>query len=219
MLAAMAAEPMCYTGGMVATNAYLVDTPDGVICFDAPEGLDRWLHHEGKKVAALVLTHAHFDHMWDAGVIEEHHGCPVYVHPLEAAWVREPGANVLFGIEAALQPVKEPRLIEVPERGEASLEVAGKAYRIAHIPGHSPGSVTFYDEEAGQVFGGDTLFAGGIGRTDLPGGSFADLTAGIRQHLLPLPAETRLYPGHGPSTTIGEEDAGNPFLREGAVDF
>ncbi|MGA0900422.1 MAG: MBL fold metallo-hydrolase, partial [Luteolibacter sp.] len=95
----------------------------------------------------------------------------------------------------------------------APIVICGQPIRVAHVPGHSPDSITFYFKDEGVVFAGDTLFAGSVGRTDLPGGSTETLISGIQEHLLTLPPETRVLSGHGPETTIGQEARSNPFVR------
>jgi hydroxyacylglutathione hydrolase len=206
--------PTIFTGGDLATNAYLLPVEGGVICFDAPEGLAAALKQKNITVKALVLTHGHFDHMWDSALIQDDHKCPVYVHADDASMVKDPSVFSLFGVREVIQPVTDLTFIEVPDRGSAPFVVSGEKFQVFHIPGHSKGGLAIYHEGWGLVIPGDILFAGGVGRWDLPGGSHEDLMAGIRKHLLTLPDETRVYPGHGGATTIGEEKESNPFLAE-----
>ena len=103
---------------------------------------------------------------------------------------------------------------DVPDQGAAKFLCAGEEFQLFHIPGHSPGSVVFYHPGWGVLISGDTLFCGGVGRWDLPGGSRTALLQGLRKHLVPLPPETRVYAGHGPRTTIGHECETNPYLEK-----
>ncbi len=206
-----------YTGGSFVTHAYWLEAGEGyegVILFDAPQGIVEALEEAGiEKVAALVLTHGHFDHMWDGAKVVEKFNCPVYIHPDDVEMIENPGVfKPWIGVE--LEAIPEHELIVLPEQGSAYFTVAGRTFQAAHVPGHCPGSVTFYDEGEKLLIAGDTLFAGGIGRWDLPGGSMELLVKGIKQHLLSLPDDTRVYPGHGPDTTIAEEKLTNPFLQD-----
>jgi hydroxyacylglutathione hydrolase len=203
-----------FTGGKLETNAYLIPgaTPGGWICFDAPEGLAEEVADQGLKIEALVLTHGHFDHIWDAARIEEAHGCPVYLHALDQPLAKNIDYLSLFGIEARFPLVKTLSALDVPERGSAPWTVGGRSFILSHIPGHSAGSIAFYEPAEQRIFGGDILFAGGVGRWDLPGGNRETLIEGIRRHLLPLPPQTAVHPGHGPATTIGEEKESNPYI-------
>lgn len=206
-----------YTGGDLATHAYWLEAGedhDGVILFDAPQGIVAALKkRDAGKVAALVLTHGHFDHMWEAAAVVREHQCPVYIHPADAFMIEDPGLfKMWIGIE--LEPVTEHQPLDLPDEGAGPVTITGRTFPAYHIPGHSPGSVAFYDEANARIIAGDTLFAGGLGRWDLPGGSFDQLASGIRTHLLPLPPETAVLPGHGPATTIGTEAATNPYLAK-----
>lgn len=193
----MSAQPLTYTGGPLATHAYLLPVADGggdYLCIDAPDGLATEIRAAGLRVRALLLTHAHKDHTADAARIASDHGCPVYLHAAETAqlWASEPTLSVV-------------ELVVAPEGGSA-LEIGGRLFNLAHIPGHSPGSVTFYEPQAGRIFSGDVLFAEGIGRTKTPEAR-EELIAGIVRDLLPLPDATEVYPGHGASLVLGDHKA------------
>jgi glyoxylase-like metal-dependent hydrolase (beta-lactamase superfamily II) len=206
-------SPRVFTGGDLATNGYLLEGKEGVICFDAPEGMARELMRSEIKPVALLLTHGHFDHMWDSFLIQEDHHCPVFIHKHDEAMVLDPSYVKMFGV---VPPIRSPSQVEnfdVPEQGAAKFVCAGEEFQIFHIPGHSPGSVAFYHPGWGVLISGDTLFCGGVGRWDLPGGSRTALLQGLRTHLVPLPPETRVYAGHGPRTTIGHERETNPYLH------
>ena len=167
------------------------------------------------KPVALVLTHGHFDHMWDSVLVQEDHHCPVYVHPADRDMVLDTSYVRMFGVVPSIRPPTQVQDLVVPDQGQAEFICAGEKFQIFHIPGHSPGSVVFYHPGWGVLISGDTLFCGGVGRWDLPGGSRTALLRGLHQHLVNLPPETRVYAGHGPSTTIGHERSTNPYLDIG----
>jgi hydroxyacylglutathione hydrolase len=205
-------SPRVFTGGDLATNGYLLEGKEGVICFDAPEGMARELMRAGIKPVALLLTHGHFDHMWDSVLIQEDYHCPIYVHLADQDMVLDTSYVKMFGVVPPIRAPSAVRNYDIPEQASAKFLCAGEEFQIFHIPGHSPGSVAFYHAGWGVLISGDTLFCGGVGRWDLPGGSRAALLHGLRKHLVPLPPETRVYAGHGPRTTIGHERDTNPYL-------
>jgi glyoxylase-like metal-dependent hydrolase (beta-lactamase superfamily II) len=205
-------SPRVFTGGDLATNGYLLEGKDGMICFDAPEGMAREIARNSLKPVVLLLTHGHFDHMWDAAAIQQDHGCPIFVHAADAPLVLDTSYVKMFGVTATIPAPAHVENFALPEQGAARFACAGEEFEIFHIPGHSPGSVVFYHPGWGLVISGDTLFCGGVGRWDLPGGSRAALLQGLRKYLVPLPPETRVYAGHGPRTTIGYERETNPYL-------
>ena len=164
---------------------------------------------EGLKPQGIINTHAHIDHIFGVQAMMDAYGIPFALHPLEApvlAGAR--GSAMMFGFtfSGSPQPTQSLREGESLKLGDDILEV-----RLA--PGHSPGSVVFYYPAGAWAIGGDVLFAGSIGRSDLPGGNSATLLDSIRTQLFTLPDDTIVYPGHGPETTIGEEKRSNPFLR------
>jgi len=205
-------SPRVFTGGDLATNGYLLEGAEGVICFDAPEGMARELMRSETKPVALILTHGHFDHMWDSVLVQEDHQCPIFVHPADAAMVLDTSYVRMFGVVPSIRAPSKVQDLVVPDQGTAEFICAGEKFQIFHIPGHSPGSVVFYHPGWGLLISGDTLFCGGVGRWDLPGGSRTALLRGLHHHLVGLPPETRVYAGHGPSTTIGHERETNPYL-------
>ncbi len=197
-----------YTGGFTETNGFLVEAPDGThILFDAPEGVAAWLEGRGIRPGHLVLTHQHFDHVLDVVPLQ---AAGVTLH----AWTDYSPSLTLedaaqgWGLPIRIEPFKVDRLLENNER----LELGGLVFELAHVPGHSPDSVTFHHRDSATVICGDTVFASSIGRTDLPGGNHAQLIEGIRRHLLSLPGPTRLLPGHGPATNVETEAQTNPYL-------
>jgi len=202
--------PKLFTGGFVQTNGYLVPTPaGGHVLIDAPQGIAEWLERQEIRPAALLLTHQHYDHVEDVAAVAAL-GVKVY------AWA--PYSEVLtlaermrsWGMPVHIEPYAVGELLE----GRTGLEIEGLRMELAHVPGHAPDSVTFFVPESGELYSGDTLFAGSIGRADLPGGNMAQLVNGIREKLFALPNEVRVFPGHGPATTIGAERAENPYVGD-----
>lgn len=202
-------RPQLYTGGFFSTNAYALPTPGGNhLLIDAPEGSAAWLRERGIWLDALLLTHAHIDHIHDAAAIVREHGCALYYHRDGVPLLVDSSAYRRYGLSIEFEPVTGGEFIGETPRAE----FAGVPFEILEVPGHCPGSLCFYDADQGVLYGGDVLFAGSIGRTDLPGGDHALLLRGIHEKILPLPDPVVVYPGHGPATTIGDERAGNPFL-------
>lgn len=162
----------------------------------------------GLRIDGIWLTHAHVDHV--AGVAEaaERTGAPVWLHrddvPLYQAASRQ---GEMFGLQ-----VRQPPAVGHDLKGGRTLELGSLRAEVLHVPGHSPGHVAFWFREQETVVAGDCLFAGSIGRTDLPGGSYAVLMDSLHRVLLPLGDATRVLAGHGPETTIGRERRSNPFL-------
>jgi glyoxylase-like metal-dependent hydrolase (beta-lactamase superfamily II) len=202
-------NPRVFTGGSAATNGYLIQAPEGSILIDAPSGIATWLEEIGEKPIALLLTHQHYDHVEDAAAVKEWAACPIHAF---AAYSKE------LTLESMLQSMGWP--VDVPPfsvdhvlAGQSTIMVGGAACGVFHVPGHAADSAVFHFPDAGVAYVGDTLFAGGVGRTDLPGGSWQQLLEGIRRDLLTLPGETLIFPGHGGESTIAEEIQSNPFLR------
>ncbi len=197
-----------YTGGFVQTNGYLVETPDGNFLVDAPAGIADWINEKGVRVDDVLLTHQHYDHVEDAAVLRTM-GARLHAYAHYSTDLTLEAAARAWGMSISVTPFEIDTLLEVGR----PLVIAGLEIAMAHVPGHAADAVTFYVAEAGVVFSGDTLFAGSIGRTDLPGGSTEQLLEGISRHLMTLPPETRVLSGHGPATTIGREAVGNPYLE------
>ncbi len=196
-----------YTGGFVQTNGYLLETPGGNILIDAPAGITKWLADKGVRVDAVLLTHQHYDHVEDAAAIREA-GAKLHAFTGYSTDLTLETAARSWGLPISVTPYEVDHVLDL----EKPLKIVGLEFAMSHVPGHSTDSVTFYLADEGIVFSGDTLFASSIGRADLPGGDINQLLDGIAKHLLTLPAETRVLPGHGPGTTIGEETVGNPYL-------
>jgi glyoxylase-like metal-dependent hydrolase (beta-lactamase superfamily II) len=196
-----------HTGGFTQTNGYLIETPDGNLLIDAPEGVADWLDQKGVRVDDVLLTHQHYDHVLDAAALQ---GRGARLHafaPYSTELTLEDAARA-WGMPVSVETYHIDSLLETGQ----PLKLAGLEIYVAHVPGHATDGVIFHLPADGIVFSGDTLFAASIGRTDLPGGSTRQLLDGIARHLLTLPPDTRVFSGHGPATTIGEEAAGNPFL-------
>lgn len=202
--------PDCFTGGFVQTNGYLIQTADGGhVLVDAPQGVAEWLGARGVKPVALLLTHQHYDHVEDAAAVAAM-GAKIHAWwPYSTELTLEERVRS-WGMPIHVEPYAVDELLEGRER----LEIGGLSFELAHVPGHAPDSVTFHHAKSGELYSGDTLFAGSIGRADLPGGNMGQLVDGIRGKLFVLPDGTRVYPGHGPATTIGAERAGNPYVGD-----
>lgn len=199
-----------YTGGLFDTNCFYIPTGEGAILIDAPQGSADWLAAKGYKVTTLLLTHGHIDHVADAARIQKEHGCHVGYHEEGVEMLTDPGFFRRLGFGWEIEPVKADFLIAEA----ASFPVEGIDFQVLYVPGHCPGSLCFFDRKERLLYGGDVLFAGGIGRWDLPGGDRDLLLRGIHGKVLPLGDDVRVLPGHGPATTIGQERRTNPFLSE-----
>jgi glyoxylase-like metal-dependent hydrolase (beta-lactamase superfamily II) len=198
-----------FIGGIFDTNAYLVQAPGGNILFDAPTGSSDWIRDLAVRPDLLLLTHGHVDHIDDAAKIKRIFKCQVGFHRESIPLITDPNFFKKLGLFLEPEPVQPDFFIEeTPET-----EFCGIAFRVLLVPGHCPGSLCFYSADHDLLFGGDVLFAGSIGRTDLPGGDHELLVRGIHEKILTLPDNTVILPGHGPRTTIGEERQNNPFLR------
>ncbi|MBV9492143.1 MAG: MBL fold metallo-hydrolase [Verrucomicrobia bacterium] len=203
-------EIQSFIGGIFETNGYLARAPGGDLLVDAPAGTEAWLDRHQRRPALLLVTHGHVDHIEDAGRVVRRYGCGLACHRDSVPMLTDPGFFRRFGFDLETEPVEPTLLIEEGE----SVALLDLDFRVMLVPGHCPGSLCFYHAPSGNLFSGDALFAGSIGRTDLPGGDYAQLIQGLRTKVLTLPDETRVLPGHGPPTTIGEERRTNPFLAE-----
>ena len=202
----------------LGVNAYVLSDETGecvVIdpsCFypDEKEILLRYILDHDFVVKHLLNTHLHFDHVFGNHFIATQFNLQPEAHKDDEALLEDmPGQLRSFGFAASNEPV--PRIGNYLREDDV-VTFGNQQLRVLHIPGHSAGSVVFYSASAGCAFVGDVLFNGSIGRTDLPGGSYDQLAGGIKSKLFALPDETVVYPGHGPSTTIGHEKEYNPYV-------
>jgi glyoxylase-like metal-dependent hydrolase (beta-lactamase superfamily II) len=204
---------------LAQTNAYIVaEGPGGLaVVVDAPPEPDligAVVAEHDLSLVGVLLTHGHIDHTGGSGRLSRATGASVYVHPDDDFLTLHPSEQLraMFGMTP-------PGVYDLPETFHALadgdvLEIAGLRFEVRHTPGHTPGHCCFYLEDQETLFSGDQLFAGSIGRTDLPRGSFTALMTSMREKVLVLPDETQVLPGHGPDTTIGRERRTNPFLLE-----
>lgn len=200
------------TVGPLATNCYVVACPETREALIVDPGWDprqilAVVQALGLQVRYVVNTHAHWDHIGANAPVVAATGARLALHPADRPLLEARGGADLWAIPV---PASPPPDVDLQE-GDV-LEVGTLRFHVLFTPGHTPGHIALYEPQAGIVFDGDVLFARGIGRTDLPGGDATALLRSIREKLLSLPDETRVYPGHGPWTTIGEERVANPFL-------
>jgi hydroxyacylglutathione hydrolase len=215
-----------FSAGAFAANCYVVAPSPGEECViidpgqDAQRGIEELLARYRLKPIAVLLTHGHIDHVWSVGPVCGAKGIPAYIHPADRGLLADPasglGLNVgqeLFGGITFTEPDDV-----LPLADGCTLTLGGCDFTVGHVPGHTPGSVTFRTDDApgdgdnsNMLFSGDLLFAGSIGRTDLPGGDHAAMLKSLARTLT-LPDKTVVLPGHGPQTTIGAERRTNPFL-------
>jgi hydroxyacylglutathione hydrolase len=212
-----------FPAGSFAANCYLVASGPRSECViidpgqDAEEGINQVVDEYHLQPVAVLATHGHIDHIWSVAPVCGARGIPAYIHPADRALLSDPGRGL--GLAAGQQlfgglTFSEPDDVRELTDG-MKLELAGFELVVDHAPGHTPGSVTFGlppVTEAGTLFSGDLLFAGSIGRTDLPGGDYETILTSLARVCLSLPGETQVLPGHGPQTTIEAERAHNPFL-------
>jgi glyoxylase-like metal-dependent hydrolase (beta-lactamase superfamily II) len=219
-----------FPAGAWGTNCYLVAPAPGEECViidpghQAAEGVEEALKKHRLKPVAVVLTHGHIDHVASVVPVCGAHDVPAWIHPEDRFMMSDPekalGRSIGMPLMGELT-VGEPDDVRELADG-TTLDLAGMGFSVAHAPGHTKGSVTFQMPETAEIpsvfFSGDLLFAGSIGRTDLPGGSMDDMLASLTRVCLPLDDSTVVLSGHGPQTTIGQERAANPYLRQLAAD-
>jgi hydroxyacylglutathione hydrolase len=196
----------CYVVGEEATHRAIVIDPGG----DADE-LAAEIASQGLTITAIVATHAHFDHIIAAEQLRALTGAPFMLHDDDKPlldWMQESG-RLFLGVELPPPPEVDTSITEGDRIAAGTV-----ALEVVHTPGHSPGSISLVAPDA--VFSGDTLFAGSIGRTDLPGGDGQALLGAVRSKLFVLEEGLLVYPGHGPTTTLGAERANNPFVGDNA---
>lgn len=210
--------------GLIQTNAYLLTDPGsgGAVLIDAPGEV--WaqagpiLRREKCRLEELWITHGHWDHTQGAAEVVRETKASVRAHAADRALIETPEIMERFmGEKLGLEPVQVDRWVTQGER----LTALGHTVEVRHVPGHCPGNVLFYFAALAEgaapatpvAFVGDAIFRESVGRTDLPGGDFAMLENSIRQQIYSLPDRTLIYPGHGPSTTVGHEKKSNPYVH------
>jgi hydroxyacylglutathione hydrolase len=222
-----------FPAGSFAANCYVLAQAPGEDCLiidpgqDSAGGIEEIVTRHRLRPVAALATHGHIDHIWSIAPVCDGAGIPAYIHPADRALLTDPARGIsaqvgrqIFGGMTFAEPAD---VIELA--GGMTLDLAGISLVIDHAPGHTPGSVTFRlptdpaaeaDDisEVGALFSGDLLFAGSIGRTDLPGGDYQTILDSLARVCLPLPGDTVVLAGHGPLTTIGAERAHNPFLKD-----
>ena len=198
--------------GNMGTNCYFVyseDTKDAIVFDPADNGdyLYEKLKDNGISVKAIFLTHGHFDHIYGVKKLKELSGAKVYASVDEVEVLKDPDKNVseMFGRVISMEPDETFNDLDV-------ITIAGMTFQVLATPGHTAGSVCFYFKDDNILIAGDTLFEGSVGRTDFPTGSMKTLVESINSKLMVLPDNTRVYPGHGGTTTIGDERQNNPFI-------
>lgn len=196
--------------GPLGTNCYVVSKNQEALVVDPSGDADQlmdYIANNNLNVKAILLTHAHFDHIGAVDELRKYCDCEVYVHELEADWLTDPELN---------RSIYLPQQVKVKPAEHhikpGKMELGSFVFDVIHTPGHSPGSVSFVFEESKFVISGDVLFHQGIGRTDLPGGNYQQLEASILR-LYQLNDAFTVYPGHGPETTISYEKQNNPFVH------
>jgi glyoxylase-like metal-dependent hydrolase (beta-lactamase superfamily II) len=219
-----------FPAGPWGTNCYVVATGPGAECVvvdpgkDSTTGVDQVVQEHGLKPVAVLLTHGHVDHMWCVAPVAGTYDATAWIHPRDRHLLTDPLAGMSPETGAMLlggrYEFAEPDRVEELADGR-TLQLAGLELVVDHTPGHTEGSVTFrtaYDDPSVDVsqvmFAGDLLFAGSIGRTDLPGGDHPTMLRSLRDKVLTLPDDVVVLPGHGEQTSIGRERATNPFLLE-----
>jgi len=210
-----------FPAGAFAANCYIVAPAPGEECViidpgqDAERGIEELLARYRLKPVAVLLTHGHIDHVWSVGPVCGAKGIPAWIHPADRGLLADPASGLALNVGQELfggVTFTEPDDVRELTDG-AALELAAMELTVGHVPGHTPGSVTFRggEDDLDALFSGDLLFAGSIGRTDLPGGDHAAMLKSLARTLT-LPDETVVLPGHGPQTTVGAERRTNPFL-------
>ncbi len=223
-----------FPAGPLQANCYFVARGPGTGCaivdpgMDAIDGVRQVVKEQNLRPEAVLITHGHFDHMWNAQDVAAEYDCPVWIHPNDKHLLADPMAAISNESAAMLRAqfnLTDTSRFAMPSDVRdavdgAVIEVDGLAITVDHVPGHTPGTVYYrvnYDgpEPVSQVmFSGDFLFQGSIGRTDLNGGSHPQMLDSLRDKVLPLADDIVVLPGHGPQTSIGRERATNPFLAE-----
>lgn len=205
-----------FTVNPLQENSYVISDNSGQCVFIDPgfyyeeekEEITGYITENNLKPVKIINTHCHFDHIMGVEFLRNHYNIPFYAHKDDIFWLEKATEQgIMFGFD--IEPVKTADHL-IPASG--NITFGNTVLDIIHVPGHTPGHVVFYHKESSSLFAGDVLFYGSIGRTDLPGGDYATLISGIKDKLLVLPENTKVFSGHGPESTIGFEKGSNPFL-------
>lgn len=198
--------------GMVGTNCYLLCNMDIKECVlidpaDSQDEISRMIDESGCSLKGILLTHGHFDHIMAADAIRDKYGVKVYASCDEKNTLEQPHINLgeAYGLKLSVKA-------DVWHKDGEILKLAGFDIEALHTPGHTEGGSCYYVREIGVLFSGDTLFCGSVGRTDFPGGSMSEIVRSIKEKVMVLPDDTKVYPGHGEGTSVGYERVNNPFL-------
>lgn len=198
--------------GMVGTNCYLLCNMDIKECVlidpaDSQDEISRMIDESGCSLKGILLTHGHFDHIMAADAVRDKYGVKVYASCDEKNTLEQPHINLgeAYGLKLSVKA-------DVWHKDGEILKLAGFDIEALHTPGHTEGGSCYYIREIGVIFSGDTLFCGSVGRTDFPGGSMSEIVCSIKEKVMVLPDDTKVYPGHGEGTSVGYERENNPFL-------
>jgi hydroxyacylglutathione hydrolase len=204
------------TVGPFQENCYVIgdeESGEGAIVDPGDEAtrISLAVEQTNLEISQILITHAHIDHVGAIAVLVDEYSCPVLMHAEAEPMLKQlPTQALMMGLRFGKVPAVDRRIED-----EEVVEVGGLKLASLYTPGHAPGHLAFYVESEGVVFAGDALFAGSVGRTDLFGGNMEVLLRSINERLLMLPDETKVYPGHGPATTVADERIHNPFLQGG----
>lgn len=198
--------------GMVGTNCYLLCNMDIKECVlidpaDSQDEISRMIDESGCSLKGILLTHGHFDHIMAADAVRDKYGVKVYASCDEKNTLEQPHINLgeAYGLKLSVKA-------DVWHKDGEILKLAGFDIEALHTPGHTEGGSCYYIREIGVLFSGDTLFCGSVGRTDFPGGSMSEIVRSIKEKVMVLSDDTKVYPGHGEGTSVGYERENNPFL-------
>lgn len=198
--------------GMVGTNCYLLCNMDIKECVlidpaDRADAISAMITESGCELKGILLTHGHFDHIMAADAIRDKYAVKVYASCDEKNTLEQPHINLgeAYGLNLSVKA-------DVWHKDGEILKLAGFDIEALHTPGHTEGGTCYYIREIGVLFSGDTLFCGSVGRTDFPGGSMSEIVRSIKEKVMVLPDDTKVYPGHGEGTSVGYERVNNPFL-------
>ena len=199
-------------------NTYLVFDPDtkecavidpGMSSHEEEKAIVNFIADKGLKLTHIINTHLHIDHVAGIPFLQKKYGAPVLAHEADKnLGLRIDQQARMFGLNMPLEEIEVSQYVKAGDK----IKIGNGELEVISVPGHSKGSIALYDRKGGFLISGDALFKGSIGRTDLPGGDYKELIDSISSELLTLPDETVVLPGHGPSSTIGEEKSSNPFL-------